>query len=71
MSASIRVLIAVLFALGALASCVRNPDSVRPEPQASAVTSTEPETIVPHEYYGRTEFEIPGGDGQVLDYTFG
>jgi len=26
---------------------------------------------VPRDYYGRTEFEIPGGDGQVLDYSNG
>jgi hypothetical protein len=71
MSVSVRVAIAALFAVGALASCVRSPDSVRPETQASGVTSTEPELVVPQEYYGRTEFEIPGGDGQVIDYTFG
>ena len=71
MLASVRVLIAALFAIGALASCVRSPDSVRPETQTSAVTSTEPETAVPQGYYGRTEFVIPVGDGQVLDYTFG
>ena len=70
MSVSVRVLVAA-FALGALASCVRSPDSVRPEPQASAVTNAEPQTVVPQDYYGRTEFEIPGGDGQVIDFTFG
>jgi uncharacterized lipoprotein len=70
MSAPVRVLIAAL-AVGALAACVRNPESVRPEGQASAVTSSEPEAAVPQGYYGRTEFEIPGGDGQVIDYTFG
>lgn len=70
MSVSVRVLIAAV-AVGALASCVRGPESVRPEGQASAVTSTEPEAVVPQQYYGRTEFEIPGGDGQVIDFTFG
>ncbi|TAK86368.1 MAG: hypothetical protein EPO20_06855 [Betaproteobacteria bacterium] len=70
MSVSVRVLIAAL-AVGALASCVRTPESVRPEGPASAVTGTEPETVVPQGYYGRTELEIPGGDGQVIDYTFG
>lgn len=71
MSESIRIVIAALVVLAATAACVRNPDSVRPEAQASAVTSTEPEIVVPREYYGRTEFEIPGGDGQVLDYSNG
>ena len=71
MSASVRVLI-VLLAAGALASCVRNPDSVSTEGQASTATGIEPETVVmPRDYFGRTEFEIPGGDGQVVDYTFG
>lgn len=70
MSASVRVLV-VLLAAGALASCVRSPDSVSPEGQAGAA-SVEPETVVvPRDYFGRTEFEIPGGDGQVVDYTFG
>jgi len=70
-SKSVSVVIAALFAVAATASCVRNPDSVRPETQASTVTSVEGETVVPREYYGRTEFEIPGGDGQIVDYTFG
>jgi len=70
MAASIRVLIAALFALGALSSCVRNPDSAAA--QAQAVTGAEPEIVVPRgEYYGRTELEIPGGDGQVVDYANG
>lgn len=71
MSKSLRVVIVALVAVAATASCVRNPDSVRPETQASAVTSTGPEIVVPRDYYGRTEFEIPGGDGQVLDYSNG
>ena len=71
MSGPVRLVVVALLAAGALASCVRSPDSVRPEPKASAVTSTEPATVVPAEYYGRTEFQIPGGDGQVVDYTFG
>lgn len=71
MSKSVRVMIAALFAVAAAASCVGNPDSVKPQDQASAVTSVEPESVVPREYYGRTEFEIPGGDGTVLDYTNG
>ncbi len=69
MSVSSRLIIAAL-AIGALAACVRNPESVRPEVQPTMVSS-EPQTVVPSEYYGRTEFEIPGGDGQVIDYTFG
>jgi hypothetical protein len=71
MSESIRAVIAALVVLAAAASCVRNPDSVRPETQASAVTSAGAEIAVPREYYGRTEFEIPGGDGQVLDFSNG
>lgn len=71
MSKSVRAVIAALLAVGALASCVRNPDSVRPETHTSAVTSTGPEIVVPRDYYGRTEFEIPGGDGQVVDYANG
>lgn len=71
MSKSVRVMIAALFAVAAVASCVRNPDSMRPETQASPVTSAEPETVMPREYYGRTEFEIPGSDGQVVDYSNG
>jgi hypothetical protein len=70
MSASVRVLIAAL-AIGALVSCVRSPDSVRPESQAAAVSVTEPGAAGPQEYYGRTEFEIPGGDALVFDHTFG
>ena len=71
MSKSVRVMIAALFAVGAVASCVGNPDSVKPQDQASPVTSIEPEIVVLREYYGRTEFEIPGGDGQVVDYSNG
>jgi hypothetical protein len=64
-------MIAALFAVAAVASCVGNPDSVKPQDRASAVTSVEPESVVPRDYYGRTELEIPGGDGQVVDYSNG
>jgi starvation-inducible outer membrane lipoprotein len=50
----------------ALSACVGNPDDTQTA-VVSTANASEP-TALPREYYGRTEFEIPGGDGQVLDY---
>ena len=73
MTKPVCVAIAAFFTVVAAASCT--PDSVKSQGQAnvatSAATSVEPETYVPREYYGRTEFEIPGGDGQVVDFANG
>lgn len=50
-----------------LAACDYNPGAQTPAVVGSA-TASEP-AAQPREYYGRTEIEIPGGDGQVEDYS--
>ena len=57
---------ALLFSLAALFGCIGNPDSALTPAPASAPESREPAAA--RENYGRTEFEIAGGDGQVVDY---
>lgn len=71
MSKSVRAMVAALFAVGAVASCIGNPASVKHPDRASPVMSIDPGIVVPREYYGRTEFDISGGDGQVVDYSNG
>jgi hypothetical protein len=51
----------------ALPGCVGNPDDTQSTAVVGAANASEP-SAPPRDYYGRTEFEIPGGDGQVLDY---
>jgi hypothetical protein len=67
MSTIVRASAAVLLvSLAAVSGCSRNPDSTLTP--AIASSSEHPEPAAPREYYGRTEFEIAGGDGQVVDH---
>lgn len=56
--------IALLIAL--VSGCIGNPDATLTPAVASASERHEPAPA--RDYYGRTEFEIAGGDGQVEDY---
>jgi hypothetical protein len=51
----------------AVSACIGNPDDTQSTAVVGAANASEP-TAPPRDYYGRTELEIPGGDGQVLDY---
>ena len=67
MSIILRTSATALFFSLALSACVGNPDGAQTPNVVSTATASEP-AVAPRENYGRTEFEIPGGDGQVVDY---
>lgn len=67
MSNILRTSAIALFFSFALSACLDNRDGAQTQNVVSTATASEP-AAAPREYYGRTEFEIPGGDGQVVDY---
>ncbi len=66
MSIILRASAFALFSSLALSACMGNPDDTQSTAVVGTANASEPGA--PRDYYGRTEFEIPGGDGQVPDY---
>ncbi len=57
-----------VFLSAALSACMGNADETRATAGVGTANASEA-SAQPREYYGRTEVEIPGGDGQVEDYS--
>lgn len=68
MSIVLRASAIALFSSLALSACMGDADDARASAVVGSASASEP-AAPRRDYYGRTEIEIPGGDGQVEDYS--